>query len=192
MRSSSVTIKHLSVGGMDVRLRTLTSNESDLIFELLKDMVESSAWARMQMSDEPLQDAIRVLARYWQDWGRQGDLGVVAETGGTGCAVSCAWVRLFSHEEADAALVGDNIPELKIVTISEARGLGMGTEVVHALLGLCKSRYAGVSVTVDRGETRFYERLGFRKVMIRRRGTTPIVMLLRFDRNRPVRGPRRA
>ena len=66
---------------MDGRIRTVLPNESTLI------------------------------SCYWQNWGRQGDLGLVAESDSVGYPVSCAWVRLFSREEAGADYVGDNIPE---------------------------------------------------------------------------------
>ncbi len=168
---------------MDVQIRTVLPSESTVIFSFL------TLAARMQESGEPIQKALRdhELTRYWQNWGRQGDLGVVAESASVGHPVSCAWVRLFSREEAGADYVGENIPELAIGTIAPARGRGVGTKTLQALLSLCQARYSGVSLSVrlDNPAIRLYERLGFRRVsaspIINRVGTESVVMLLSFD-----------
>ena len=126
---------------MDVQIRAISPSESTLIFSFL------TLAARMQESGEPIQKALRdpELTRYWQNWGRQGDLGVVAESESVGYPVSCAWVRLFTREEAGADYVGEGIPELAIGTIPKARGLGIGTRILRALLRLCRYRYPGVT-----------------------------------------------
>ena len=176
---------------MDVRIRTVLPGESTLIFSFL------TLAARMQESGEPIQKALcdLELTRYWRDWGRQGDLGVVAESDSVGYPISCAWVRLFSREEAGADYVGEDIPELAIGTISTHRGLGVGTWILKYLLSLCKTRYAGVSLSVrtDNPAIRLYERFGFRRTsespIVNRMGTESVIMLLRFDRDGPGQGP---
>lgn len=159
------------------------ASESTLIFSFL------TLAARMQESGEPIQKALGdlELTRYWQDWGRPGDLGLVAESDSVGFPISCAWVRLFSREEAGADYVGEDIPELAIGTIPAARGLGVGTRILEALLNLCEKRYSGVSLSVrlDNPAVRLYERLGFRRTtefpIVNRVGTESVIMLLRFD-----------
>ena len=176
---------------MDVRIRTVLPSEATLIFSFL------TLAARMRESDEPIQKALRdhELTRYWQNWGRQGDLGVVAESESVGYPISCAWVRLFSREEAGADYVGEDIPELAIGTIPTARGLGVGTRILQALLSLCKARYSGVSLSVriDNPAIRLYERLGFRRTsgspIVNRVGTESVIMLLSFDQSGPGQGP---
>jgi len=151
----------------------------------------------MQESGEPIQKALRdhELTRYWQDWGRQGDLGLVAESDSVGYPISCAWVRLFSREEAGADYVGEDIPELAIGTIPAARGMGVGTKILQALLSRCKTRYTGVSLSVrmENPAIRLYERLGFRKTsatpIVNRVGTESVVMLLNFDWGDPGHDP---
>ena len=158
-------------------------SESTLIYSFL------TLAARMPESGEPIQKALRdrELTRYWQNWGRPGDLGLVAESDSVGYPISCAWVRIFSREEAGADYGGENIPELAIGTITDARGLGVGTRILEDLLGLCQARYSGVSLSVrlDNPAVRLYERLGFRKTsatpIINRVGTESVVMLLGFD-----------
>ena len=166
---------------MDVRIRSVLPSESTLIFSFL------TLAARMQESGEPIQKALRdqELTRYWLNWGRRGDLGVVAESDSVGYPISCAWVRLFCREEAGEDYVGEDIPELAIGTIFTARGLGVGTRILQALLSLCKTRYSGVSLSVriDNPAIRLYERLGFRKTsgspIVNRVGTESVIMLLR-------------
>ena len=170
---------------MDVRIRTVLPTESTLIFSFL------TLAARMQESGEPIQKALRdhELTRYWQNWGRQGDLGVVAESDSIGYPISCAWVRLFSREEAGADYVGESIPELAVGTIASVRGLGVGTKTLQALLNLCQAQYSGVSLSVrtDNPAIRLYERLGFRKMsaspIVNRVGTESVIMFLSFERN---------
>jgi GNAT superfamily N-acetyltransferase len=143
----------------------------------------------MQESGEPIQNILcdHELERYWQNSGRPGDLGLVAESDSVGYPLSCAWVRLFSREEAGADYVGENIPELAIGTVPAAPGLGVGTRILQALLDLCRARYSGVSLSVrlDNPAVRLYERLGFRRTsanpIINRVGTESTVMLLSFD-----------
>ena len=176
-----------SLGTMDVRIRTVLPSESTLIFSFL------TLAARMPESGEPIQKALadHELTRYWRNWGREGDLGVVAESETVGYPIACAWVRLFSREEAGADFVGEDIPELAIGTIPTARGLGVGTRVLQALLSLCRTRYSGVSLSVrlDNPAVRLYERFGFRRTsqrpIINRVGTESTVMLLGFDESVP-------
>lgn len=115
----------------------------------------------------------------------------MAESDSVGYPISCAWVRLFSSEEAGADYVGGNTPELAIAMIANAPGVGVVTRILRALLGLCESRYSGVSLSArhDKTAVRFYERLGFRRVpatpIINRVGTESVVMLLPFNQSRP-------
>ncbi len=175
---------------MDVQIRAVSPNESTLVFSFL------TLAARMRESGEPIQKALRdpELTRYWLNWGRQGDLGVVAESESVGYPVACAWVRLFTREEAGRDYVGEGIPELAIGTIPTARGRGIGTRILRALLRLCRSRYAGVSlsVRVDNPAIRLYERLGFlntpKSPIVNRVGTESAIMLLRFDQSGRTEG----
>lgn len=176
---------------MDVRIRSVLPSEATLIFSFL------TLAARMQESGEPIQKALcdRELTRYWQDWGRPGDLGLVAESDSVGYPVGCAWVRLFSREEAGADYVGEDIPELAIGTIPTHRGMDVGSRLLQALLSLCQTRYAGVSLSVriDNPAIRLYERFGFRRTsespIVNRVGTESIIMLLKFDKSGAVESP---
>ncbi len=163
----------------DFTLRTVEPHESTLIFTFL------TIAARMAEPDEPIQKALSdsELIKYWKDWGRPGDCGIVAESE---FPISCAWVRVIPREAAAYGFVAEGIPELGIGTIAAARGQGVGTAVLERLLDECRRRYPGVCLRVRKTNPaiRLYERLGFKLVPgsqeINRVGTESIVMLVRF------------
>jgi ribosomal protein S18 acetylase RimI-like enzyme len=144
------------------------------------------AAAHMEEAGQSLEDAKRQpeLARYVEEWGRQGDMGCIAVSQTTGEPVSAAWVRLFTRAEAGYGYVNDETPELVIGTVKEYRGRGAGTQALRGLIAGCHPRYAGISLSVraDNPAVRLYERLGFRKVAgtesVNRVGTTSYTMLL--------------
>ncbi len=100
----------------DFTLRTVEPHESTLIFTFL------TIAARMAEPDEPIQKALSdsELIKYWKDWGRPGDCGIVAESE---FPISCAWVRVIPREAAAYGFVAEGIPEL---------GIGSGPSPPHA------------------------------------------------------------
>lgn len=165
-----------------VRIRPVRPDETALIFSFLVIA------ARLEDFEDPKQIALTDpgLTKYWQGWGREGDLGFAAESD-DGLPLSCAWVRLFPREAPGYGAVAPEIPELSVAAIPSARNQGVGTAVLECLLESCRNRFPGVSLSVrkDSPAVRLYERLGFRPVesVDQRRGveTASISMLLRFD-----------
>ena len=96
-------------------------------------------------------------AMYVDDWGRTGDLGVIADGD-----VGAAWVRLFTKDLHGYGFVAPHVPELSIGVVKDARGRGVGT----ALLGELLSHVGPVSLSVDTENpaVRLYERFGFVRV----------------------------
>jgi ribosomal protein S18 acetylase RimI-like enzyme len=104
------------------------------------------------------------VRRYFVALGRPGDAGVVAVTA-DGARLGVAWYRLFSAEEPGWGFIAVDVPELAIGVVAEARGRGIGSALLDALLALAQEqRHRALSLSVDRQNParRLYERKGFR------------------------------
>jgi ribosomal protein S18 acetylase RimI-like enzyme len=106
------------------------------------------------------------VALYVKAWGRRGDTVVIAVH--DGFPVGAAWFRLFTAEQPGYGYVDEGTPELAIAVVPSARGRGVGSALLEALLA--QAREAGheaISLSVDRlneGAIRLYEQHGFERV----------------------------
>lgn len=101
------------------------------------------------------------IAKYWQGWGLEGDLGVFALRNGR--ATGAAWLRVLQGAERGYGWVADNIPELSLSLLPAFRGKGIGSGLLAELLCLADERFEGVSLSVSRNNpaVRLYARFGF-------------------------------
>lgn len=102
------------------------------------------------------------IAHYVAGWGRPGDFGLVARSGGE--AVGAAWFRLFASGERGFGYVDERTPELSMAVRPERRGLGVGTALLERLCGEARERgFERISLSVDvrNPAHRLYRRLGF-------------------------------
>lgn len=104
------------------------------------------------------------IAKYWQGWGAEGDLGVFALRNGR--AVGAAWLRVLTGDERGYGWVSDQIPELSLSLLPAFRGKGIGSKLLGELLSLADARFEGVSLSVSKNNpaVRLYERFGFETV----------------------------
>ncbi len=106
------------------------------------------------------------VALYVKAWGRRGDTAVIAIDGGF--PVGAAWYRLFPHNRPGYGFVDDRTPELAIAVVPSARGKGVGSKLLSALLQRARGDgYPTISLSVDRhngGAIELYKRHGFRPV----------------------------
>ena len=106
------------------------------------------------------------VALYVKAWGRRGDTMVIAID--DGFPVGAAWFRLFTARQPGYGFVDERTPELAIAVVPSARGKGIGSALLEALLA--RAREAGheaISLSVDRnnaGAIRLYEQHGFQRV----------------------------
>ena len=102
-------------------------------------------------------------ARFIDDWGRPGDLGVVAEEGGQ--PVGAAWIRLHTGEEFAPGYKGEAVAQLAIAIVPSARGIGWGRNLLDRLLDEAGSLgLSEVQLTVGLANVpavRLYQRVGF-------------------------------
>ena len=118
------------------------------------------------------------VRRYLDGWGRPGDAAVVAVMDGQ--RLGAAYYRLFPVEEPGWGFVATDVPELSIGVISEARGTGIGSALLDALLTLAPEQgFRAVSLSVDRQNParRLYERKGFRDAGISDPTDTSVTMI---------------
>lgn len=134
--------------------------------------------------DEGLPDDVRAipdLQRYVAGWGRAGDVGVVAESGGDICGA--AWLRLFAgNDRLDVRCVDDRTPELAVAVLPGIEGSGTGTRMLTMLFDLARPIHPAIVLSVRHGNpaVHLYERLGFHTVghMTNRVGTDSLTMVL--------------
>lgn len=103
---------------------------------------------------------------YVKAWGRPGDTAVIALR--DGFPVGAAWYRLFKSTAPGYGFVDEQIPELAVAVVPSARGKGIGSALLEALLDRAREEgFAGVSLSVDRhneGAIALYEHYGFGQV----------------------------
>ena len=107
-------------------------------------------------------DAEIPLTRYIDNWGRPGDLALVATE--TGHRVGAAWFRVFRTTEPGYGFVDEATPELTISVVPSRRKHGVGQELLDALLAKAREEgHSAVSLSVehDSPAVKFYERNGF-------------------------------
>jgi ribosomal protein S18 acetylase RimI-like enzyme len=125
-----------------------------------------------------LLDAEIPLTRYVDNWGRAGDVAVIATE--TGHRVGAAWLRTFRANEPGYGFVDEQTPELTIAIVPSRRRHGVGRELLDELLESARAAgHAAVSLSVesDSPAVAFYERNGFERVREHEGG---LVMLKRL------------
>jgi GNAT superfamily N-acetyltransferase len=105
------------------------------------------------------------LTRYVDNWGRTGDVALMATE--TGHRVGAAWFRLFPADSPGYGFVDESTPELTISVVPSRRRHGVGNELLDALLDRAREeghRIVSLSVEADSPAVKFYERHGFEAV----------------------------
>lgn len=99
------------------------------------------------------------------DWGRPGDLAVIAEVGNL--VAGAAWCRKWTDELHSYGYVNAETPELGIGVQGEWRGRGIGRALLRALLAEAARqgvRQVSLSVEPANYARRLYESEGFVKI----------------------------
>jgi ribosomal protein S18 acetylase RimI-like enzyme len=106
------------------------------------------------------------IARYLCGWGRHGDSALIAEE--DDFPVGAAWYRLFPEDDPGYGFVATDVPELSIGVAADARGRGIGTLLLDALIADARNGgFSALSLSVepDNPAVRLYERAGFSRVL---------------------------
>jgi ribosomal protein S18 acetylase RimI-like enzyme len=161
---------------MPYTLRALTPQDQPIVWTMLMYAAHESSLESVQTQP--------TLTRYALDWGRSGDLGVVAELAEQ--AIGAAWLRLWSVDRG-FGYIEDAIPELAMAVAPNYRGQGIGTQLLDQLLTSAQTFYPAVSLSVRASNPALslYQRTEFLKVtgseVVNRTGGVSFTMLYRFS-----------
>jgi ribosomal protein S18 acetylase RimI-like enzyme len=149
---------------LSLRFRPLTREDQDDLWN----------WLHIALWDPPPADLrprevldaapVRIYA---EDWGRAGDVGVVAQVDGVD-AGAC-WMRLLPVG-VGLASVDEETPQLGIALLPEFQHQGYGRPLMQAALEAARDAgYKRVSLTVhpQNPAIRLYDSCGFRKTELR-------------------------
>jgi ribosomal protein S18 acetylase RimI-like enzyme len=112
-------------------------------------------------------EAIRnpALRRYYEYWGKDGDLGFIVEKDGE--EVGAIWSRRFAKEEPGYGFVAADVPEFGIAIKKDERSGGIGKKLINHFLTALRDRgdkQVSLSVHGDNNAAQWYQRMGFRTV----------------------------
>lgn len=168
-------------------IRTVQIQDVSFLWDMLYEAAAVSEVIRSLGKEKAL--ALSVNRKYVEEWGRPGDGGVIA-VGQREQPIGAAWYRLHPEESPGYGFVSSKIPELTIGVNENARGQGIGSALLQALITLAESQgYPALSLSVDRNNPalRLYERYGFRDAGISDKEDTSVTMFKRpRDLNRPA------
>jgi ribosomal protein S18 acetylase RimI-like enzyme len=157
-------------------IRRATADDALVLRQMLAIAADWRPGSRLRSNVEVM--AVPDLARYVADWPRHGDIGFVAQAGSTN--VGAGWWRRFSEHDRGFGFVDEETPELSIGVVRDARGRGVGTLLLGALIDEAQRRRLpalSLSVEPDNPAVSLYERLGF-VVASRMSGSLTMVLSL--------------
>jgi ribosomal protein S18 acetylase RimI-like enzyme len=146
-----------------MNIRPATKDDDDF----LKTMLYEAARWNPDWPREPIAEVLEdpVLLRYQEDWGREGDGGMIAEL--EGVPVGAAWYRLFSAESPGYGFVDGKTPEVSIAVQPLHRRKGIGGTLLRAAMVHAREegyQTLSLSVAVHNRSRMLYQRVGFEKV----------------------------
>lgn len=154
--------------------RPATPEDAPLLWQMLTFAAsmggDADDVARAQVDPE--------LRGYVEGFGRAGDLGVVAMRGGR--PAGAAWLRLLVGEPRPSKVWTAEVPELAIAVLPDARGAGIGSLLLRAVLDRAAGIYPAIALSVREGSAaiRLYERFAFveERRVVNRVGGVSVVM----------------
>lgn len=145
---------------MNVTIRPIASSDRAFLEEAIYHAIFVP-----EGSEPPSREIVQSfgLRKYYENFGRPGDLGFVAIDPDTAHHAAAAWLRLLTSEEPGYGYVDDHTPELTIATLPDYRGKGIGTRLLERLFAAAKEQYSAISLSVWPANPAFrlYQRLGF-------------------------------
>jgi ribosomal protein S18 acetylase RimI-like enzyme len=148
---------------VDVRIRRAQPDDSAFLAQML---YEAFFW-RPDSQRPPLDIVLGEphVARYVAGWGREGDVGVVAETADAPRLIGACWARTFTDGDHGYGYVDATVPEVTLAVVGTSRGGGVGRRLLAALMEATRGRgVTRLSLSVEDENLRarqLYESVGF-------------------------------
>jgi len=145
-----------------LKIRNIKESE----IEFLKDMMYESIHILENKPPKEVLLNLPHLKKYNENWGRTGDQALMA-VDSSGKAIGAAWYRLFDEANKGYGYIDSFTPELGIAVSQDARGMGIGSMLMKALINRAKEDgYTSLSLSVDPNNehaVHVYKKLGFRE-----------------------------
>lgn len=143
------------------RIRPATADDRPALAEGLALAADWRPGARARSVDEVLAEPS--LAHYVTRWGGEDDAGVVA-VDADDRPLGAAWWTFLPADDPGYGFVDDATPEVAMGVVADARGRGIGTALLDALVAEARHRALpalSLSVEQDNPAVALYRRLGF-------------------------------
>jgi ribosomal protein S18 acetylase RimI-like enzyme len=146
-----------------VNIRPATKGDAEFLQTMLYEAARwNPDWPRETLEEFLGEPGLR---RYHEDWGRDGDGGVIAEIDGE--PVGAAWYRVYTEEEPGLGFVNEKTPELGIAVVPLHRRKGIGEALLRSCMVQAREdgfQALSLSVAVSNRSRMMYQRAGFEKV----------------------------
>jgi len=144
----------------NINIRKIGTSDQDFLYEMLFQAIFTP-----KNEPAPSKDIIykQDLKKYVENWGRQGDLGLIAIDHQNKSKVGAIWIRLFNSNNPSYGYINSNIPELGMAVMYNYRGLGIGSTLLEKLIQESKGLYPAISLSVhpENPAIKLYENFGF-------------------------------
>jgi ribosomal protein S18 acetylase RimI-like enzyme len=161
------------------------SSRADPAF-LAEMLYEAVNWRDDGAEERPPLDELLArseLRRYVEDWGRVGDVAIVA-LDRLNEPVGAAWYRQFSADKPGFGFVAVDVPELAIAVYPECRGQRVGSLLLGTIVSRARAggyRSISLSVDPDNPACRLYTRHGFEVAAPTDNGAPSLTMVLDLE-----------
>jgi GNAT superfamily N-acetyltransferase len=130
----------------------------------LGEMLYTAAFWRPDGARPPIEIVLAhpKARRFTDDWGRPGDVGLVAELGGE--PVGVAWYRHFTDDDHGEGYIDPATPEIAVAVRADQRGRGIGRQLMTAIHARARStgvRRISLSADLDNPARHLYRSLGY-------------------------------
>jgi len=150
-----------------IAFRPVAPSDQAMLWDLLHIGLWDPPPAGLRPREVLQQPGVRIYA---EDWGKPGDVGVIAQQDDAQRKViGACWMRLIK-DGVGLGYVDDATPQLGIAVFPEFHRRGFGEQLMRAALAAAKSHgYGQVSLTVhpENPAIALYERCGFVKAGLR-------------------------